>query len=70
MSPFLVSEKTHSSRGRFRLARIMRYGFLGVSLVIMTGCATTPADRRESDIPWNQPQPWEGSPFIPGMDRY
>lgn len=32
------------------------------------GCATT--NDRESDMPWNTPQPWEGSPFIPGMDRY
>lgn len=38
-------------------------------LILQTGCAT-PTDRRDSDIPWNQPQPWEGSPFIPGMDRY
>ena len=36
----------------------------------LAGCATTDADRRESDIPWNQPQPWEGSPYIPGMNRY
>ena len=33
--------------------------------VLLTGCATT-----ESDMPWNEPQPWEGSPFIPGMPRY
>ena len=26
------------------------------------GCAST-----ESDMPWNAPQPWEGSPNIPGM---
>jgi hypothetical protein len=23
---------------------------------------------RESDLPWNTPQAWEGSPFIPGME--
>ena len=39
-------------------------------MACLTGCATTDADRRESDIPWNQPQPWEGSPYIPGMNRY
>ncbi len=27
------------------------------------GCATT----HESDLPWNTPQSWEGSPAIPGM---
>ncbi len=43
----------------------------GLLLVTVTGCATTEADRRrDSDIPWNQPQPWEGSPYIPGMNRY
>ncbi len=21
----------------------------------------------DSDLPWNNPQPWEGSPMIPGM---
>lgn len=37
----------------------------------LSGCATLDGrDDRESDMPWNQPQPWEGSPFIPGMDRY
>lgn len=36
---------------------------------VAIGCATTD-NQRESDIPWNQPQPWEGSPYIPGMDRY
>ncbi len=41
-----------------------------VCVSVLVGCATPDASRRESDIPWNQPQPWEGSPFIPGMDRY
>jgi hypothetical protein len=31
-------------------------------LLAAGGCATT-----DSDIPWNAPQPWEGSPYIPGM---
>lgn len=29
------------------------------------GCASTPSD--ESAMPWNTPQPWEGSPTIPGL---
>jgi hypothetical protein len=37
--------------------------------IAVSGCATT-GEERESDMPWNTPQPWEGSPFIPGMDRY
>jgi hypothetical protein len=32
--------------------------------VLAGGCAST-----ESDIPWNEPQPWEGSPFIPGLPQ-
>ncbi len=42
---------------------------LAAAWSVAVGCATTD-DRRDSDLPWNQPQPWEGSPFIPGMDRY
>ncbi len=33
-------------------------GLLGVA-----GCAST----EESNMPWNTPQPWEGSPGIPGL---
>lgn len=43
---------------------------LGIGLLFAAGCATTDDHRRDSDMPWNQPQPWEDSPFIPGMDRY
>ncbi len=35
--------------------------------VLCVGCATTDDDGN-SDIPWNAPQPWEGSPMIPGMN--
>jgi hypothetical protein len=35
--------------------------------VLLTGCAT--ADDNESEIPWNSPQPWEGSPLIPGLNN-
>jgi hypothetical protein len=34
-------------------------------LLALGGCAT-----QDSEIPWNAPQPWEGSPTIPGMPRY
>ncbi|MBN2302229.1 MAG: hypothetical protein JXN60_06925 [Lentisphaerae bacterium] len=34
--------------------------------VLICGCATT----NESDIPWNHPENWEGSPAIPGFDQY
>ena len=35
--------------------------------VLVSGCITT---GEESDIPWNDPQPWEGSPGIPGLNDY
>jgi hypothetical protein len=40
----------------------IRVVFVLVSLVGLAGCAST-----ESDIPWNAPQPWEGTPGIPGF---
>lgn len=33
---------------------------------LATGCATGNPD--DSDIPWNRPESWEGSPFIPGLE--
>jgi ABC-type glycerol-3-phosphate transport system substrate-binding protein len=35
------------------------------ALCAAAGCAST-----ESDLPWNTPQSWEGSPTIPGFNRY
>ena len=31
---------------------------------VTAGCATT---ENESDMPWATPEPWEGSPYIPGF---
>jgi len=39
---------------------------LVVVLAVFTGCYSVPAD---SDIPWNAPQGWEGSPYIPGFSE-
>lgn len=35
---------------------------LGAAALALCGCKTV-----ESDLPWNTPQSWEGSPFIPGL---
>jgi len=35
---------------------------------LLVGCASTDPDR-ESDLPWNMPQSWEGSPSIPGLSN-
>lgn len=34
-----------------------------LAAIALSGCATS----ADSDLPWNTPQPWEGSPTIPGM---
>jgi len=39
---------------------------LAALCALAAGCATTDPDAA-SDIPWNAPQPWEGSPQIPGL---
>ena len=37
---------------------------IGMCLVSsIAGCRST----HESDLPWNAPQSWEGSPYIPGL---
>lgn len=42
--------------------------FLVAGSLLLTSCASHDPDR-ESDIPWNAPQPWEGSPSIPGLNN-
>lgn len=41
------------------------------AILALSGCETTDqnAEGTESNIPWNQPQPWEGAPGIPGMSQ-
>ncbi len=34
---------------------------LFAAIAFLAGCATTP----DSDIPWNVPQQWEGTPALP-----
>jgi predicted outer membrane protein len=40
---------------------------LALAALLIAGCATL---EDESDLPWNTPQPWEGSPAIPGFNQY
>lgn len=47
-------------------SHLFRLILLVCSIGLLVGCETT-EQNRESDIPWNQPQPWEGAPGIPGM---
>ncbi len=48
--------------------RIRHYiaGILVLIGVVLAGGCATPHD---SDIPWNSPASWEGSPYIPGFSQ-
>lgn len=36
---------------------------LGILCGVLAGCSTA---GDQSDVPWNVPQPWEGTPTLPG----
>ncbi|MGA1530365.1 MAG: hypothetical protein ACO398_06400 [Kiritimatiellia bacterium] len=36
--------------------------------ILSAGCASLRPDY-ESEMPWNTPQTWEGSPMIPGLNN-
>jgi hypothetical protein len=57
-----LKERAMRTTPRFLIGMLLVCG-----LWLVTGCETT-EQNRESDIPWNQPQPWEGAPGIPGMN--
>jgi hypothetical protein len=44
-------------------ARLIVAGTLAAA-ALAAGCATV-----DSEIPWNAPQPWEGSPYLPGLSQ-
>ena len=46
---------------------LMTITIILVGVALLTGCATM---EDESDMPWNAPQSWEGSPSIPGLNQY
>ncbi len=35
-----------------------------VTMIFISGCMSA---NSESDLPWNTPQPWEGSISVPGL---
>jgi len=41
-------------------------GMVMVATLLLSGCASLMNDE-ESELPWNTPQSWEGSPSIPGL---
>lgn len=51
-----------------RLLRSLRYllllAALSIASTLITGCATD-----DSDLPWNQRQPWEGTMWLPGATQ-
>jgi hypothetical protein len=50
-----------------RCVQVLLAAMLAVGALLQAGCATG-ANRDDTDIPWNTPQPWEGAPFIPGLE--
>jgi hypothetical protein len=38
---------------------------IAMAMAMASGCATP----HDSDIPWNSPASWEGSPYIPGFSQ-
>ena len=38
-----------------------------MTLFLAVGCGSMDPEA-ESELPWNTPQPWEGSPGIPGLE--
>jgi hypothetical protein len=49
---------------RRAILTVMRALLVTVWALSVAGCATHGAD---SEIPWNAPQSWEGSPSVPGL---
>lgn len=51
---------------KFSPAAVRRLGtlLLTCAALLAAGCATT---QSESNIPWNAPQSWEGTPALPGL---
>lgn len=49
------------------IAARLRVAVACLLLGLVGGCAT--AYDRESEIPWNSPQPWEGTIMLPGLDN-
>ncbi len=45
------------------MMRALAFLIVLVGLFLAGGCATN----ADSDMPWNTPQSWEGSPGIPGL---
>ena len=55
-----------STENRVRRLRARVLAILTVAGALAAGgCATT----TESDIPWNSPQPWEGTILLPGLPQ-
>ncbi|MBN1558587.1 MAG: hypothetical protein JW951_10635 [Lentisphaerae bacterium] len=56
----------HALSARFRLPLIRKVAAWAglLALVLSAGCVTA-----ESEIPWNAPQSWEGSPLLPGLSE-
>jgi hypothetical protein len=59
--PALTEPRPTHRNGVSTLCRLLAVAAL---CVFAAGCATV---ENESDMPWSTPEPWEGSPYIPGF---
>jgi len=58
----MTTDHTKTQRPSMFRTRCALAVFAVISLA-MTGCTTV-----ESDMPWNAPPSWQGSPSIPGLN--
>ena len=53
--------------------KTISYLLVAASALALTGCASNDGDFHDeqeySDMPWNTPQQWEGSPSVPGLSN-
>jgi len=53
--------------------KTISYLLVAASALAFTGCASNDGDFHDeqeySDMPWNTPQQWEGSPSVPGLSN-
>ncbi len=54
-----------------KIPRNIPLALIAAAILVLGGCATNNNDfvdeQEYSNMPWNTPQQWEGSPSIPGL---
>jgi len=54
-----------------KILRTIPLLLMAATVLVLAGCATNDNDyvdeQEYSNMPWNTPQQWEGSPSVPGL---